>query len=50
MNDIIVPETLGDDRPIRSILFILLRACEAEDTSTVAAMLFGTDFGAKMHT
>ena len=25
--DIIVPETLGDDRPLRFILFISLRAC-----------------------
>ena len=27
VNDITVPETLGDDRPLRSILFISLRAC-----------------------
>ena len=27
VNDIIAPETLGDDRPLRSILFISLRAC-----------------------
>ena len=27
VNDIIVPETLGDDRPLGSILFISLRAC-----------------------
>ena len=27
VNDIIVPETLSDDRPLRSILFISLRAC-----------------------
>ena len=26
VNNIVVPETLGDDRPVRSILFIWLRA------------------------
>ena len=31
VNDIVVPETLGDDRPVRSIMFIWLRACKAED-------------------
>ena len=31
VNDIIVGETLGDDRPLRSILFISLKACKAED-------------------
>ena len=49
VNDIVVHETLGDDRPVRSILFIWLRACMAEDASSVAAMLFCVDFGAKMH-
>ena len=27
VNDIVVDETLGDDRPVRYILFIWLRAC-----------------------
>ena len=31
VNDIVVPETLGDDRPVRSILFMWLRACKVED-------------------
>ena len=31
VNDGIVRETLGDDRPLRSILFISLRGCKAED-------------------
>ena len=31
VNDIVVPETLGDDRPVRSILFRWLRACKVED-------------------
>ena len=47
VNDIIVRETLSDDRPLRSIFFISLRACKAEDTSSVEAMLFSVDFGAK---
>ena len=31
VNDIIARATLGDDRPLWSILFISLRACKAED-------------------
>ena len=31
VNDIVVPETLGDDRPVRSILFMWLRVCNMED-------------------
>ena len=31
INDIVVPETLGDDRPVRFISFMWLRACEVED-------------------
>ena len=29
--DIVVPETLGDDRPVKSILVMWLRACKVED-------------------
>ena len=28
LNDIVVHGTLGDDRPLRSILFMSLRACK----------------------
>ena len=31
VNDIVVPETPGDDRPVRSVLFMWLRACKVED-------------------
>ena len=31
VNDIVVPETLGDDKPVRSILFMWFRACKVED-------------------
>ena len=49
VNDIVVPETLGDDRPVRSILLMWLRACKVADAFSMAAMLFSVDFGAKMH-
>ena len=31
INDIVVPETLGVDRPVRFISFMWLRACKVED-------------------
>ena len=31
VNDIVVPETLGDDRPVRSIQFMWSRDCKVED-------------------
>ena len=31
VSDIVVTETLGDDRPVRSILFMWLRACKVKD-------------------
>ena len=31
VNDTAVPEALGDDRPVRSISFMWLRACNVED-------------------
>ena len=31
INDIVVPETLGDDGPLTFISFMWLRACKVED-------------------
>ena len=48
--DIVVPEALGDDRPVKSILFISLRACKVGDARgilnvEVIGMHVGNFFG-----